>query len=269
MKVSVIVPTRNSERTLAACLRSIREQTHDEIELVVVDNQSVDSTMTIAESLADVVVSGGRERSAQRNHGARLAKGAAFLFIDSDMVLDSAVVAECVEEGARGAEMVIVPEESVGEGFWARCRTLERSCYVGDTSIEAARFFRRQLIERVGGYDENLVGSEDWDLHERAQRTGARVSRTTALIRHDEGALRLRHLLVKKFHYGKTLGAYVRKHPSRARDQLRLFRPAFVRHRRRLLRSPHLAFGIAVMKTAEAMAGAAGLLVATLRARIS
>jgi arabinofuranan 3-O-arabinosyltransferase len=189
------------------------------------------------------------------------------LFVDSDMILDPRVVAECVELAGAGSEAVVVPEESVGVGFWARCKALERSCYVGDSSIEAARFFAREIFEQAGGYDEELVGGEDWDLHERVRQAGACISRTTATIWHDEGRLELDELLAKKFSYGKTLGRYRRKHPRLARSQLRLFRPAFLRHRARLLRSPLLTSGMVVMKSAEAAAGAAGLIAATIERR--
>jgi glycosyltransferase involved in cell wall biosynthesis len=267
VRVSVIVPTRNSARTLAACLESIRAQNHQDLELLVVDNRSADETQEIAKGLSDVVLVAGPERSAQRNRAAEVATGASFLFVDSDMVLDPAVVAECVEMAVGGAAAVIVPEESFGVGFWARCKALERSCYVGDASIEAARFFTREIFERVGGYDIALMGSEDWDLHERARQADARVSRTAAKIWHDEGRLELDELLAKKFSYGKTLGRYRRKHPALARSQLRLFRPAFFRHRARLLRSPFLTSGILVMKSGEAAAGAAGLIAATIERR--
>jgi glycosyltransferase involved in cell wall biosynthesis len=267
MKVSVIVPTRNSARTLRACLESIRAQTHPDLEVIVVDNTSTDATQQIAKRLADRLLVAGPERSAQRNRGAEAASGESLLFLDSDMVVGLSVVAECMALAAAGADAIVVPEESFGEGFWARCKALERSCYVEDSSIEAARFFTRDLFERIGGYDETLVGTEDWDLQERVNQASVRVERTEAWISHDEGRLELGALMAKKFRYGKTLGRYRRKHRALARTQFRLVRPAFLRHRRRLLRSPLLTSGMVVMKTAEAGAGIAGLVAATMQRR--
>ena len=259
MSVSVVVPTRNSGRTVEACLSSVRAQSHADVEIVVVDNHSTDATPTIAKRLSDRFATIGPERSAQRNHGAALASGTHLLFVDSDMVLDPGVVQECVELAGR-AEAIVIPEESFGEGFWARCKRLERRCYLGDDSIEAARFFARDVFERVGGYDEQLAAAEDWDLHERVRQAGARVARTTAMIRHDEGRLRLSSLMAKKFQYGAAMRPYLAKHPERARAQLRLVRPAFVRNAGRLAAEPLTAVGVVVMKSAEAAAGAAGLL---------
>jgi glycosyltransferase involved in cell wall biosynthesis len=258
--VSVVVPTRNSERTIEACLSSVRAQTYRPIELIVVDNNSADATAAIASRLSDSVLTAGPERCAQRNVGARVARGSHLLFVDSDMVLEPQVVLECVELADAGADAVVIPERSFGEGFWARCKMLERSCYVGDEAIEAARFFSRALFETVGGYDEDLTAAEDWDLHERVRRGARRIARTRAFIHHDEGHLRLGQLLAKKFRYGTTIDAYLAKHPGLARRQLRLFRPAFGRHGRRLVRQPVVAAGMVVMKTAEVAAGATGLL---------
>jgi glycosyltransferase involved in cell wall biosynthesis len=263
MIVSVVVPTRNSGRTLEACLSSIRAQTHPDVELVIVDNHSTDATREIAGRLGDRFATIGPERSAQRNHGALLATGSHLLFVDSDMVLDPGVVQECVEL-ADGTDAVVIPEESFGEGFWARCKTLERRCYLGDDSIEAARFFSREIFERVGGYDEALVGPEDWDLHERVRAVGARLARTNAIIHHDEGRLRLRELIAKKYHYGPAMAPYAAKHPGLARSQFRLVRPAFIRNRHHLLGDPLTALGVVAMKSAEAAAGVAGLLRARL-----
>jgi len=46
--VSVIITTRNSERTIDKCLSSIKQQTYKNIEIIVVDNNSADKTKEIA-----------------------------------------------------------------------------------------------------------------------------------------------------------------------------------------------------------------------------
>jgi glycosyltransferase involved in cell wall biosynthesis len=263
--VSVVVPTRNSAQTLAACLTSIRAQTYDHLEVIVVDNTSSDGSDQLATRWADIVLRGGPERSAQRNRGAAESTGEFLVFVDSDMVLERDVVAACVEVVERGADAIVIAEQSFGDGFWARCKALERSCYVGDDSIEAARFFRRSVFEAVAGYDEDLTAAEDWDLHERVRQTGARVGRVDALIWHDEGNLRLGPLAAKKFHYGRTFGRYLAKHPRLARRQAQPFRQAFVRRRRRLAADPVTALGMLVMKMSEGVAGGAGLVSARLR----
>jgi glycosyltransferase involved in cell wall biosynthesis len=269
--VSVVVPTRNSARHVVPCLESICAQTHERVELVAVDNHSTDGTQELVAPFVDRFLSVGPERSAQRNAGARASNGDHLLFVDSDMILEPTVVSECLE--AAGTDpaartIAVIPELSVGDGFWARCKALERSCYVGEDTIEAARFFSRAFFFELDGFDERLpAGPEDWDLHERARLAGARVVRTSAYIRHDEGALRLTHTLAKKFHYGGSMGPYIRRHPGLARRQLRLIRPAFVRHWRTLAREPGLAVGMIFMKSLEFLAGAAGLSLATVRRR--
>ena len=67
--VSVVVPTRNNARTIRPCLQSVRDQTYPHVELIVVDNDSTDETFDVATELADVALTGGPERSAQRNLG--------------------------------------------------------------------------------------------------------------------------------------------------------------------------------------------------------
>ncbi len=253
--VSVIVPTRNSARTLESCLESIRLQVYEAIELIVVDNRSTDETLVIAARYCDRVESFGPERSAQRNRGTRLSRGDYLLFIDSDMELAPSVVAECVaavmETGAPGA---VIPEISIGQGFVARCRALERSCYVGDDAIEAARFFTREAFDASGGFDEDLTGPEDWDLSMRIAG-GGHLPRTASYISHDEGRLRLRAVLVKKRYYATSSLRYWRKHGRSATGQANLvFRPAFLRNWRRLVPHPVLTIGFLSIKSLEAAA---------------
>lgn len=258
--VSVIVPTRNSSRTLAACLMSVRAQLYHSIELIVVDNGSSDSTVEIAKDHANVVERWGPERSAQRNRGAQISHGEYLLFVDSDMTLMPPVVGECVDilRTIRGPG-VVIPEISFGEGFWAHCRALERSCYRGDDSVEAARFFPRALFEAAGGFDENLTGPEDWDLSARIA-AGQRLPRTASQISHDEGRLQLGAVLIKKRYYARSFVRYWHKGGRATHGQVNvILRPAFLRNWRRLVPHPILAAGILSLKSLEAAAGLWGL----------
>ena len=112
--VSVIIPTRNSADTIEMCLKSIKNQTYPNIEIIVVDNYSKDETADIAGKYAQVLQKDS-ERNAARNYGARNAKGDYLVHIDSDMELTSTVIEECVLKASEGIGAIIIPVISVGE----------------------------------------------------------------------------------------------------------------------------------------------------------
>lgn len=214
-EVSVIVPTKNSAATLEACLESIRSQTFKSLELIVIDNFSSDDTREIAARLADRVFTRGPERSAQRNFGAKMSSGDYLLMIDSDMELDQNVIQACVDSSRSNPSVVglAIPEESFGIGFWAQCKRLERSFYIGVTWLEAARFFCREAYDAVGGYEEELISGEDWDLSRRLGRIGA-ISRIDYYIYHNEGHVSLASAIRKKYYYAKFAKAYLSRNPE-------------------------------------------------------
>lgn len=264
--VSAVITTRNSARTLRALIESLRAQTHP-VEVVVVDNHSSDGTVELAEELADIHVTAGPERSAQRNIGVERAGGDWVLILDSDMMVEPQSVAELVATARdANADAVVVPERTVGPGLLARVRALERSCYEGDETVEAARFFKKEAFLAAEGYDELLHAGEDWDLPARIKEAGGVIARADdALILHDEtGATIVGHLR-KKYYYGKSLPDYVARHRELAGRQFTPVRPAFVRHWRTLAGQPLLGMGVFVLKAAEAAAAGAGMLVAQRR----
>jgi glycosyltransferase involved in cell wall biosynthesis len=249
--VSVIIPTKNAGATIEKCLQSIKLQTYPNIETIVVDSSSKDKTKSIAEDYGATVIEIDAKRSEARNVGAEKTRGSLVLFVDSDMELDSSAVNECIGKIGEGYDGVIIPEISFGEGFWAKCKALEKACYIGDDTIEAARFFKRSVLENVGGYDKELEAGEDWDLNQRIRKAGYRIGRIRAPTRHHEGRLRLVETMLKKQHYGRTLKRYQTKHPELAKQQLKLTRPAFIRNWRRLAKDPIHALGMLFMKTCE------------------
>lgn len=255
--VSFVVPTKDSARTLAALLESLRDQPGSEV--IVVDNHSTDATVAIADDLADRVLVLGPERSAQRNAGAGAATGKYVCFLDSDMVAEDTLATSIVEAFAAddGLGALVLPEDAFGEGYWASCRTLEKRLYQGDSRVEAARAFRRAAFVEVGGYDPSMTGGEDWDLPDRVLAAGWRIGATVAHVHHDEGRLSLIETFHKKRYYGRCLPAYLAKHGESGRR--RLNRAGFFA--RAFRQSPRLGAGIFILKAVEAaglLVGAAG-----------
>lgn len=244
--VAIIVPTRNSEATLQACLESVRTQTVL-CTLVVVDNGSTDATRIIAAELADLVLETGPERSAQRNAGAAATPASIVGFIDSDMVLSPTVVGEALAAIKAGATSVVVPEETVGEGFWAHVSAYERSFYLGSNAIEAPRFFPRVAFEDVGGFDEAMTGAEDWDLGLRTAGAGPRI-RISAKIVHNEGRVRYFDICRKKAYYAPGVALFIRKHGVQALTDMS--RRPWLRQPRALARP--LGLGLLALKAGQA-----------------
>lgn len=266
--VSVIVPTKNSARTLSKCLESITNQTYGAIELVVVDNFSSDDTPEIARQFTKKFHQHGPERCTQRNYGVDHSRGEYVAIIDSDMYLTPKVIEEALDQIRKPSAVgVIIPEESIGEGFWARCKSLERSFYVGVSYMEAARFFSTKIYQDVGGYDETMVSGEDWDLSQRISQHGD-IRSTTALIHHDEGKISLRQTIKKKYYYAQHFKKYLRKssHRNTSKQQTSILGryKLFFRKPKVIVKHPIVFGGMIFMKTAEFAFGGLGLLASNL-----
>jgi arabinofuranan 3-O-arabinosyltransferase len=166
-----------------------------------------------------------------------------------------------------GADAVIVPEFSYGEGFWAQCRVLEKACYYNDPLVDAARFIKKSVWEKLGGLDTSLGGGDDWDFQLRLNKAGYKTLSSKNYIRHYEGKLSLKKQLKKKFVYGKTVKDYFvkhRQHPVMLFKQYSLLRPAYFRNWRLFLKDPIHGLGMLFMKTLEYVFAFMGIVFAVL-----
>ncbi len=208
--VSVIVTTKNSAKTLEECLTSITKQTYKDIELLVIDNNSTDSTQQIANKYTSHIFKKGPERSSQRNYGILKSSGEYILFLDSDMSLSLRVVEECVKT-IREKKIVgiYIPEIIAGNSFWSKIRTFERSFY-NETVIDAVRFVKKSIVEKMNGFDETLFAGEDWDFDLRFKQIGKTASITASLFHHEEDS-NIHSYLTKKNYYTDNLLVYKNK----------------------------------------------------------
>jgi len=261
--VSVIVTTRNEERNISTCLESIRNQTYKNIEIIVVDNNSIDKTTQIASNFTNLIFTQGPERSAQRNFGADVSKGDFLLFLDADMKLSKDVVMDCVKNiEYTKAGAVIIPEESYGAGFWAKCKNLERSYYHGVDWIEAARFFDKKIFSEVGGFDKKLISGEDWDFSERVKQKSP-IVRIESLIYHNEGNLTLYQTLQKKYYYSTKFSSYMKKNHDTI-NKTKQVNPIiryklFFSDYKKIISHPIVFIGMIFMKTCEFSVGFVGM----------
>ncbi len=272
--VSIIIPVYNEQLSISDCLKSIANQRFKKIEVILIDDCSNDKTSFVAKEIArkakmDLKVIRNnirKERGRSRNLGVKTAKGEFILFIDADMQVGKDVIGECINvtEKNPAIKAVIIPERSFGEGFWAKCRSLEKRCYLGDDRIEAARFFEKKAFWLIGGWNEKMVSGEDWDLTRRI-RNKYKVGRIKSLISHNEFKLSLWKAVKKKFYYARVSGVYIEKNPLNLLSLFFfVFRPAYIRNWKTIASDPVHGLGMFLMKGAELMAGGAGFLVSKL-----
>lgn len=179
-RVSVIVPALNEEESLPATIRSARDAGADEV--IVADGGSVDRTVEIARTLADLVIVIPAGRALQMNAGARASSGEILLFLHADTLLPAgsidavraAIRATGNCGGAFSVRLSVSPSASryrkailrlTGRMIGVRSRMFR--AYTGDQGI----FVRRDAFEFVGGYPE-IPLMEDVEFSRRLTRLG-------------------------------------------------------------------------------------------------
>lgn len=265
--ISVIITTKNEEQVISRLLESVKKQTYRNFEIILVDNNSDDKTVKIVKKLGIKIYNYGPERSAQRNFGAKNAKGKYFLFLDADMKLSQNVLKECVQLCLSDEKIgaVIIPENSIASNFWEKVKAFERSFYdkEKDGITEAARFFRKDVFNKTEGYDETITGPEDWDLSETVKKTGYKIGRIESVIYHYERIDSPFNLAQKKFYYGLRAHRYLSKQhiATFSPKTIYFLRPVFYKNLNKILAHPILAIGMFIMLTIELFGGGLGYLI--------
>jgi len=258
MLVSIIITTKNEERNIENCLKSIIRQdfSRAEAEIIVVDNDSTDKTKEIARRYTEKVFDRGPERSAQRNFGVQKSSGEYILYMDADMILSRDVIKNCVSKIESDSELagLYISEKIRGKGFWGKVRNFERSFYDG-TVIDAVRFVKKEIFIETGGFDENLTGPEDWDFDKKIRKKG-RAELIKTPIFHNEEDFNLKKYLERKEYYSRDFQKYISKWGKNDPDVKKQFGfyyrfiGVFVENGkwRRLIQHPILAAGMIFLR---------------------
>ena len=198
-EVSIIIPARNEEASLASCLESLVGQTGVAFEIVVVNDHSADCTREIANSFADVKVMdaptlppGWTGKNNAVMAGAAQAKGEWLLFTDADTAHLPGSSAHALKEAKAGqAGLLSYSPEQIVSGFWetavmpvifAELAAHYRPSEVSDPHSPAAAangqyiLISREAYDAIGGHaavaDKIL---EDVELARAVKRSGGKI----------------------------------------------------------------------------------------------
>jgi rSAM/selenodomain-associated transferase 2 len=160
MKLSIIIPTLNEEKTIEDCLSALQPLRND-CEIIIVDGDSSDYTRIVAAPLADKVIISALGRAKQMNSGARKATGDVLIFLHADT---------CLPENA----LPLIQQEISSARLWGRfdiqlsgnhvmlkviARMMNwRSRLTGIATGDQVIFVTRLAFEKAGQYPEiNLM----------------------------------------------------------------------------------------------------------------
>ncbi len=153
MKVSVIIPVYNNEKYIERCVKSVLEQTYQDIELIIVDDGSSDSSGKICDNLAQIDLrikvihqdNGGVSKA--RNVGLENATGQLVSFIDSDDWIESDLYSRAVSEFDKDIDIV---------AFCGRKKYQNKDDKGYSTIKKAESISNIEAINRMN-YSQNLV----------------------------------------------------------------------------------------------------------------
>lgn len=265
--ISIIVPTYNSESNLMRFLKSCREQSIKDFEIIINDDpRTSDRTLNVIESYMGELnikyINSNISMAQGRLEGARVSNSSILLHLDSDMELSRNLVKECLSLVPAKYDALVIPEESVGTTFWAKCKRLEKKCYDNNDMIESVRCMTKESYYASGAHNPDMIFSEDKDLDIRIRSVGYRIGRTESMIFHNEGELKLIKTLRKKLIYSNTANLFSAAHPQHFKWQSNPINRyiLFAKNYEYFFKEPLVYIGLYYMKTLEYMFSFIGLM---------
>ena len=182
-KVSIIIPLYNSEAYIAQTIDSCLAQTHDNIEIIVVENGSTDQGYQVVKSIDDKRLSVFQiptpNAAAARNYGYHKAKGAYIVFLDADDVMASNKIELQLKALSKK------PEGWVASCAWAKFKTNTKEAVIspqkvwaiqnpidwclqswmgGGMMIPGCWLLPKVVVEKAGLWDERLSLHDDGEF---------------------------------------------------------------------------------------------------------
>jgi glycosyltransferase involved in cell wall biosynthesis len=175
--ISVVIPAYNEESLLPSTIHSIKEsfkELDESYEIIVADNNSTDSTSTLAKDLnCKVVHQPERSIGKTRNKGAEVAQGELILFLDADTKLAPNVLKRALEEIKKDRIAAVSTISSFDKyktlfslGVWIY-NVLSKILRLG---VGQFILIRKTVFREINGFDEAYFAFEELDLFKRIKK---------------------------------------------------------------------------------------------------
>jgi len=226
-RISVVICAYNAERTMDACLASLRRLRYPDYEVIIVDDGSTDRTRAIALAYPEMrtVSQENRGLSVARNVGCELATGEIVAYTDSDCVVDPDWLTHLAFTFARGFVAVGGPNLPPPED--GRVPACVAAAPGGPTHVllddEVAEHipgcnmaFRREVLVGIGGFDPiHRAAGDDVDMCWRLQNAGHPIGFSPAALVWHFRRNTIRAYLQQQMGYGHAEAQLYFKHPFR------------------------------------------------------
>ncbi|MEQ9370217.1 MAG: glycosyltransferase [Coleofasciculus chthonoplastes F3-SA18-01] len=177
--ISVIIPVYNGEKTIRETIESVRGQTFTDLEIIVINDGSTDSTLDILATIPDprlkIFSYPNANQAVSRNRGISHATGEFIAFLDADDLWTPDKLEAQLNALQQNPQAALVYSwtNSVNESG----EFIRRGSYVSDNGDVYAKLLlvdflengsipliRRQALAEVGNFDPSLTPAEDWDM---------------------------------------------------------------------------------------------------------
>lgn len=198
--VSIVIPNRNGQEYLRQALESALQQTYPATEVIVVDDGSMDGSLSILDSFSDTIClahSGGNGAPAARNAGLHLARGEFVKFLDADDILLRDCLVRQVEQALRllpGQKAVVYGDalwvDKAGSplpGYPHRPRACAEDSLVHmlqQSPLISCPLHKRAYLEEIGGFDPQFTKGQEHDLHVRLVLHGVEFIHFAGVVFH-------------------------------------------------------------------------------------
>jgi succinoglycan biosynthesis protein ExoA len=232
--VTLIMPVRNEAGYIERSLNSVLQQDYpaDRIEVLVIDGMSDDGTRTVVQQLSNrahmpviLLDNPGKIVPTGFNIGLRHAKGDIIIRVDGHCEIAPDYVRRCVEVlEETGADNAGGVQRAVGTGWIGRATALATSSPFG---VGSARFhysdqpgwvdtvflgaYRREVFDRIGGFDEDLVRNQDDEFNFRLTQAGGKIWLDPSIRSVYYSRASFRKLWRQYFQYGQYKVLVIRK----------------------------------------------------------